>query len=194
MAMAWIWTFMVAASLVCGILTGRIGEVSAAALTGVRAAVDLIISIAGILCLWTGVLEVMNRSGLAEKLSRALYPVLSRLFPGCAGNAEAMRAISANVSANLLGLGNAATPYGIRAAGFLSRISGGLASDELCMLVVINSASLQIVPATAAGLRSAAGASAPFDILPAVWITTAAAAVAGIAAAKLFSHLGGKGR
>jgi spore maturation protein A len=119
------------------------------------------------------------------------HPALSRLFPAAPG-IRSKQAISLNVSANLLGLGNAATPYGVRAAGFLSRLSGGACSDDLCMLVVINSASLQIIPATVAGLRSAAGARAPFDILPAVWITTAAAALVGILSAKLFARLGKK--
>jgi spore maturation protein A len=180
---------MVAASLLCGILTGRINEITAAALTGVRDAAEFLISIAGIMCLWTGVLEVMNRSGLSKKLARVLNPILSKLFPGCSNRPDAMQAISANVSANLLGLGNAATPYGVRAAEILSGLSGGNASDDLCMLVVVNSASLQLIPATVAGIRQAAGAARPFDILPAVWITTACALFTGIGMAKLFARL-----
>ena len=157
MAMAFIWTIIVVISVLTGILTGRINEVSAAALQGVSAAVQLCISLAGIMCLWTGVLEVMTQSGLTEKLSKFLYPALSLLFPESAHRPEVMRAISANVSANLLGLGNAATPYGVKAAGLLSRLSGGVASNDLCMLVVINTASLQLIPATVAGLRRRGG-------------------------------------
>jgi len=190
MAMAYIWTFMVIVSIAAGMATGRIDEVSAAALEGVRAAVELCLSLAGIICLWTGVMEVMSRCGLAQKLSKLLHPALKRLFPGCADNSEAMQAISANVSANLLGLGNAATPYGVKAAGILSHLSRGRTSNELCMLVVLNSASLQLIPATVAGIRSAAGAEAPFDILPAVWMTTACAALVGIISAKFFAKMG----
>lgn len=190
MAMALIWTAIVVISVISGIMTGRTNEVSAAALEGVSAAVQLCISLAGILCLWTGVLEVMTQSGLTEKLSKRLHPLLSALFPASAGRPEVMQAISANVSANLLGLGNAATPYGVKAAGLLSRLSGGVASNDLCMLVIINTASLQLIPATVAGLRSAAGASAPFDILPAVWITSAASVAVGVCCAKILEKKG----
>ena len=95
--------------------------------------------------------------------------------------------IAANVSANLLGLGNAATPLGIQAARQMSRRTPGVASDELCMLVVCNTASIQLIPTTVAGVRQAAGCAAPFDILPAVWIASALSVCAGILAAKLLA-------
>ena len=111
-----IWTGMVVISILCGLATGRGPEVAAAAVEGTSAAVQLALSIAGMLCLWTGVMEVMRRSGLADKLSRLLGPILRRLFPQAARDAETMDSISANVSANLLGLGSAATPLGLEAA------------------------------------------------------------------------------
>ena len=193
MTMTVIWTGMVVISILCGLATGRGPEVAAAAVEGTSAAVQLALSIAGMLCLWTGVMEVMRRSGLADGLSRLLAPVLRRLFPQAAGDRAAMDSISANVSANLLGLGNAATPLGIRAARRMARGCGGTASDELCRLVVLNTASIQLIPATIASVRSAAGCAAPFDILPAVWLASVLSVAAGLSAAWLLSR-GGRAR
>ena len=189
MTMTIIWTGMVLVSLLCGLATGRGPEVASAAVEGAAAAVELCLSIAGMMCLWTGVMEVMRRSGLADGLSRLLGPVLGRLFPGAAREREAMDSISANVSANLLGLGNAATPLGIEAAKRLRRGRTGPASDELCMLVVCNTASIQLIPTTVATVRAAAGCEAPFDILPAVWLASALSVGVGILACKIFSRV-----
>ena len=189
MAMTAIWTGMVVLSLLCGLATGRGGAVAAAAMDGAAAGVGLCLAMAGPLCLWMGVMEIMRRSGLSEKLSRLLHPLLRRLYPDFAGDRKVMDAISANVSANLLGLGNAATPLGMEAARRMSRRSPGVASDALCMLVVCNTASIQLIPTTVAAVRSAAGAEQPFDILPAVWLSSALSVAVGIAAAKLCARL-----
>ena len=137
----------------------------------------------------SGVLEVMARSGMADGLSRLLRPVLRRLLPRAGGDSETLAALSANVSANLLGLGNAATPAGIRAAQRMAQGCGGTASHELCLLVVLNSASIQLLPTTVAGVRSALGSADPFDILPAVWTASLLSVLAGLAAAKLFARI-----
>ncbi len=187
--MSMLWTGMVAAAILCGLATGRGPEVAAAAMEGARAAVDLCLSIAGMLCLWSGVMEVMRRSGLSGQLSRLLRPVLGRLFPEAAGDRRIMDSISANVSANLLGLGNAATPLGIEAAKGLAKKSPGRASDGLCMLIVCNTASIQLIPTTVAAVRAAEGCAAPFDILPAVWLASGLSVCAGILACKLLSRL-----
>ena len=189
MTMAWIWTGMAVLSILCGLATGRGDLVAAAAVEGAQAAVELCVSIAGMLCLWTGVMEIMRRSGLAEGLSRLLRPVLSALFPQVSKDRGAMDSISANVSANLLGLGNAATPLGIEAVRRMERKSPGTASDAMCMLVVCNTASIQLIPTTVASVRAAAGSSSPFDILPAVWLASALSVGVGIAACKLFARI-----
>ena len=144
---------------------------------------------AGMLCLWMGVMEIMRRSGLTEKLSRLLRPALRLLFPQEAGDRAVMDSISANISANLLGLGNAATPLGIEAVRRMGRKSPGTASDAMCMLVVCNTASIQLFPTTVAAVRAAAGSRAPFDILPAVWLASALSVAVGIAACKLLARL-----
>ena len=191
MAMTVLWTGVVFVSVVCAIVFGNEGEVAAAAMAGAQAAVELGFSIAGMLCLWTGVMEVMHQSGLADKLSRLLRPILGKIFPDFTGDRETMDAISANVSANLLGLGNAATPLGIRAARRMALRSRGTASDGLCMLVVCNTASIQLIPTTVAAVRAAAGSAAPFDILPAVWLASALSVLAGVAACKLLARVWG---
>ena len=189
MTMAWIWTGMAVLSILCGLATGRGDLVAAAAVEGAQAAVELCVSIAGMLCLWTGVMEIMRRSGLAEGLSRLLRPVLSALFPQVSKDRGVMDSISANVSANLLGLGNAATPLGIEAVRRMERKSPGTASDAMCMLVVCNTASIQLIPTTVASVRAAAGSSAPFDILPAVWLASTLSVGVGITACKLFARI-----
>ena len=192
MAMAWVWTVMVAASLVCGLLTGNIDAVSNAALEGAQSAVELTVSMAGIMCLWSGVMEITAQCGLSALLARCFRPVLRRLLPQASKNDETLAALTANVSANLLGLGNAATPLGIRAARRMAVGCGGIASNELCLLVVLNTASIQLLPTTIASVRAAAGSAAPFDILPAVWLSSVLSVAAGLGAAALFSRLGGK--
>ena len=190
MAMAWVWTVMVVVSLVCGLATGRIDAVANAALEGAASAVELSISMAGIMCLWSGVMEVMKECGISAKLARAFRPILRKLLPESSRDEETLAAITANVSANLLGLGNAATPLGIRAARRMAVGCGGIASNELCLLVVLNTASIQLLPATIASVRAAAGSAAPFDILPAVWVSSVLSVAAGLAAAALLSRLG----
>ena len=190
MAMTVIWTGMTALSLLCALAMGNQGELASAALDGAASAIELGISMAGVLCLWMGVMEVMQRAGLAEKLARLLRPILRRLFPDFAGDRGTMDTIAANVSANLLGLGNAATPMGIRAACRMAQGTEGVASDELCRLVVLNTASIQLLPTTVASIRAVCGSAAPLDILPAVWVSPLLSVTAGLAAAKLLERLG----
>lgn len=181
-----IWVFMIFTSLISAIANGKISELSASVTDGAGAGISLILSIGGMIILWSSILEVMKRSGLLTKLSRLLRPVLCRLFPSAKNSPEVLDDISANVSANLLGLGNAATPAGIAAArGLYSLTENSYVSDDLCMLVVINTASLQLIPTTVAAIRSSLGAENPFDILPAVWIATAISQIFGIITAKL---------
>lgn len=187
MAMAWVWTGMVVLSLLFGILTGNLNAVANAALDGAASAVELSLSMAGIICLWCGVMEIMNTCGLSDRLAKLFRPVLRRLLPEASRDPETLAAVSANVSANLLGLGNAATPLGIQAARRMAQGCHGVASNELCLLVVLNTASIQLLPATVASLRAAAGCPSPFDILPAVWLSSILSVAAGLFSAYLFS-------
>ena len=190
MAMTWIWTGMVVLSLVFGLFTGNLDAVADAAMDGAASAVELSVSMAGILCLWSGVMEIMNVCGLSAGLARAFRPILRRLMPQASRDEKTLAALSANVSANLLGLGNAATPMGIRAACRMARGTEGVASDELCRLVVLNTASIQLLPTTVASIRAVCGSAAPLDILPAVWVSSLLSVAAGLAAARLLERLG----
>ena len=188
MAMAWIWTGMIAASVAYGLFNGTIGAVGNAAMEG-AAAVELCLSMAGIMCLWSGVMAVMKASGLMDGLSRLFRPVLTRLLPAACKDPDTLSALSGNVSANLLGLGNAATPLGIQAARRMAKGCGGTASNELCTLVVLNTASIQLLPTTVAGVRAALGSASAFDIVPAVWMASVLSVAAGLLAAKVLGWL-----
>lgn len=187
--MAIVWTLFVTASLVCGAVYGTLGDVTAAAMEGASAAVELTLSMAGALCLWSGVMVVMERGGLTEGLARLFRPLLRRILPQASRDPDTLAAVSANVSANLLGLGNAATPLGIRAAQRMAVGCGGTASDELCRLVVLNTASIQLLPTTVAAVRSAQGCTAPLDILPAVWLSSVLSVSAGLLMARLLQRV-----
>lgn len=187
MLMAYIWVGMLAVSVLYGCWAGAVAEVSAALMEGAAAAVELCLSIGGAVCLWTGVMELMRRSGLMESLSRLLRPLLRLIFPRSFADPDCAQALSANFSANLLGLGNAATPAGIRAVKRMSAL-GSAAENELCRLVVMNTASVQLLPATVAAVRAACGAADAFDILPCVWISSLVSVGAGLLTERLLER------
>lgn len=187
MVMSWIWTFFTLVSLVFAWLNGKGGELASSVMQGAQAGVTLAVSLAGSLCLWSGVGNLMEHIGLTDRLSRFLKPLLGRLFPGTRRDPALARDLSANICANLLGLGNAATPMGISAAKRMAR--GTAASDELCRLIVLNTASIQLIPANVAAVRVSLGCAAPFDILPAVWISSLCSAGLGLTAAWLLGKV-----
>ena len=133
-------------------------------------------------------MEVLNACGLSQKIAGCFHPLLHRLLPQASQDSETLAAVSANVSAHLLGLGTAATPLGIQAACRMARGCGGTASDELCLLVVLNTASIQLLPTTVASIRAAYGSAAPFDILPAVWVSSLASVTVGLLTARFLSR------
>ncbi len=189
MVMSWIFTGIVAISLVAAILFGRGSELAAAIPQGAQAGITLAISLAGSICLWTGVGSLMEKAGITGFLTKLLKPFLHRVFPSTKKNKHLGACLSTNICANFLGLGNAATPMGIQAAQQLAKQQNGIASNELCRLIVLNTASIQLIPATVAAVRVSLGCSTPFDILPAVWITSLCSAGLGLAAAFVLGRL-----
>ncbi len=183
MVMSWIFTGLLALSLAAAVITGRGQALGGAIAQGAQQGITLAVSLAGSLCLWTGLGRLMERSGITAALARLLSPVLKRLFPSTRRDSLLAGYLSSNMCANVLGLGNAATPMGIQAARRLAQGQNGVASDELCRLVVLNTASIQLIPATVAAVRAGCGCGQPFDILPAVWLTSLASAILGLAAA-----------
>lgn len=186
MVMSWVWTLILAISVVCAAILNRGSQLGAAVLSGAQSGITLTISIAGSICLWTGVGKLMEHAGITGMLSRLMRPLLNWIFPSSKKDKILSQKLSANISANILGLGNAATPMGIQAAQRLADPhKPGLATDELCRLIVLNTASIQLIPGNVAAIRASLGAGAPFDILPAVWITSICSASVGLTAAWL---------
>ena len=184
MVMSWIFTGMLFFSVLFAALSGHGGALSAAAVEGAQAGVTLALSITGAVCLWSGVGKLMEKIGVTAFLSRLLSPVLGRIFPSTKKDARLAGSLSANVCANFLGLGNAATPLGIAAVRRLKDPKEpALATDEMCRLIVLNTASIQFLPTNVAAVRSALGCASPFDILPAVWVSSLLSASLGVLAA-----------
>lgn len=187
MVMSWIWTAMVFLSLIFAFTTGKGAFLASAALEGAQAGISLGIAMAGAVCLWSGVGSLMSHTGITAALAKLLRPLLHRIFPSAKRDAALAGDLSSNICANFLGLGNAATPMGISAARRMKR--GDTATDELCRLIVLNTASIQLIPANVAAVRSSLGCTTPFDILPAVWITSICSAGLGITAAYLLGKV-----
>ena len=181
-----IWAAFLALSLMCGAASGRLADVTAAVGTGASEAVTLAIGIAGVMAFWSGMMELLRASGLAEKLAWLLQPVLRPLFGSAAADRQAMEAVSANVTANLLGLSNAATPLGLCAADRLYALAGRRgAPDPVLTLLTLNATSIQLIPSTVAAVRTACGAQAPFDIMLPVWGASAASVAAVLLCGRL---------
>ena len=190
MAMSIIWCVLTGAAFLFAAASGRADAVAAAALSGAGEGVQLAIALAGPMLLWSGFARVCENAGLTAKLARLLRPLLGRIFPKTRDDPAAFGSISANFIANLLGLGNAATPLGIEAVRRMREKSGSAqATDEMCRFIVLNTASVQLIPATVAAVRAGCGCSAPFDILPAVWVTSLGSVAAGLGAAAVFARL-----
>lgn len=192
MVMGMIWMVLVVTAVIAAALEGNLGALSPAVMEGASSAIRLALSLAGALCLWSALAKLMEKAGALRGLARVMRPVFRRLFPQASRDETAMGYLCANVSANLLGLGNAATPMGIAAVKRMQELAHTrTATDEMCRLIVMNTASIQLLPTTVAAVRASLGAAAPFDILPAVWITSALSVTAGLLAARLlrgFSH------
>lgn len=190
MVMSWIFTGIVLVSVIFAALLGNGSALSAAVTQGAQAGITLAISLAGSICLWTGVGKLMEAAGLTAKLSQLLRPLLHRIFPSTRTNAPLAGALSGNICANFLGLGNAATPMGIQAVRLMQNPNHpGVASHEMCRLIVLNTASIQLIPANVAAVRASLGCATPFDILPAVWVTSLCSAAMGLAAAFLLGRV-----
>lgn len=185
-----IWGSMILLSLAVSLFTGQLEQTAAAAVTGAGSGVETCFSLLGILCLWSGLSKIGERAGLIQFMSRLLQPVLKILFPKLEQTNPARGSIVMNMVANFLGMGNAATPLGIKAMQDLSRLNRNrsAASNEMCMLVVINTASIQLLPTTLISLRQAYGSSAPGEIIVPVWIVSICALFVGVSVAKLLER------
>lgn len=190
--MKWIFSGLILLSVVIGFARGDASAVSNAAVSACAEAVTLCITLCGIICLWSGIMRVAQRSGLTEIVAKGLSPILRLLFRGISPKGEAMQYIILNITANLLGLGNASTPFGIAAMRALEKEekSGEKATDNMILFVVLNTASLQLIPTTVAALRLQHGSANPMEILPAVWVVSVINALLTVSAAKVMGAVG----
>lgn len=187
MLMSWIFTIMVTISLVSALICGKGSQLAGGIIQGAQGGITLAISMAGGLCLWSGVGKLMEKCGITELISKLLRPLLIRIVPETKTDRKLSGVLSANICANFLGLGNAATPMGLQAARLLAK--DDRASDSFCRLVILNTASIQLIPVTVAAIRAGLGCRTPFDILPQVWLTSLAAAFVGLGSAWLLGKV-----
>jgi len=186
MVMGFVWAAMLLTSVIAAVCRHSLGVLTPAAMEGAQSAITLCVSLGGALCLWSGVARVMEHIGWIDRFGKWMRPIFRRLFPSTGRDAAALGYLTANVTANLLGLGNAATPMGIAAIKRMQTLSRTkTATDEMCLLIIMNTASIQLLPTTVAAVRASFGAASPFDILPAVWITSVLSVSAGLLAAKI---------
>ena len=180
--MNYIWAGMLIFSFITAVFFGNMQSLSDSITAAAENAVTIILELVGILMLWSGVMAVAEQAGLTQKISALLAPVLRRLFPDVPPESETGQAISMNITANLLGLGNASTPLGIEAMKRLYTESGkrDYATDNMIRFVVINTAALHVIPTTVAMFRQEFGSKVPMDILPAALLTSAAALSAAL--------------
>ncbi len=187
----YIWFGMIIIGIVVGVLNGRVEMVTQAAIDSSKSAVELCIGLLGIICLWTGLMGIAEKSGMVRRIASLVKPVMVFLFPGIPKNSPAIGAIVMNLVANFLGLGNAATPLGIKAMGELQKINPHkeTASNSMIMFLVLNTAAIQLVPATIIALRAALGSKNPGEIIVPIWIASMCATIAGVFAVKLISSV-----
>ena len=186
----YIWPAMIITSVIVSFFTGNIENTCTAALSGAADGVKLTIELCGAMCLWSGLMEIAERGGITGIFSRILSPVIKLLFPNIKSGSRAAHAVSMSMAANLLGMSNAATPLGLSAMTELQKtnLSQTSASDDMCMFVIINTASFQLIPATLIALRASCGSASPTEIIAPIWLTSFISLSLGIISAKIFQR------
>jgi spore maturation protein A len=183
----YIWLGMLIIGFVIGIINGRIEDVTKAAINSAGKAIELSIGLLGIMCLWTGLMGIAEKSGMIKIIAKIFRPLLKMLFPEIPKKHPAMGTIVMNLAANFLGLGNAATPLGLKAMADLQELNPrkDIATNAMCMFLVLNTSAIQLIPATVIAIRTDAHSANPAEIIITVWIASICATIAGITAVKL---------
>lgn len=183
----YIWGIIIIVSAVFGIFSGNADKMTNAFMEGADSAVNMTVSLLGIMCFWTGIMEIAENTGVTDLIGKILNPLVNFLFPKLKDN-EVKKAIVMNITANMLGMSNAATPLGLKAMERLKKYAKkNTATDDMCMFVVINTASIQIIPSTVIAIRQSAGSVNPTEIIPAVWLCSILALTVGVISAKINS-------
>ena len=189
----YVWSILLFIAVIASVFTGEITTLSDSVIKGAADSVELLLSITGIVAFWSGIMEVAEKSGLMQSLCNLFRPILSKVFNNASSNKKAMEYICSNITANMLGLGNAATPLGLKAMNELQKMnrSKNTASNDMITFVVLNTASLQILPTTLWAYRSAYGSTKPFEILPQIWLVSFLSLTIGLLFVRIMSKNSG---
>ena len=182
-----LWPIFIIVSVVYAILTGRVEQINNSIFESSASAVQLSITLLGTMCLWNGIMQIAQKTSLMNKMKKLLSPFMKILFPEIRKEEQAYTEISMNMVANILGLGNAATPLGLKAMKTLQKSNKEKEklSNSMAMFIIINTASIQLIPTTVIAIRSSLGSENPTGIILPVWIATITAAIAGVSMAKI---------
>ncbi len=182
-----IWPIFIIISFIYALITGNVEKVSNGIFDSASSAVELTLTFFGTICLWNGIMSIAKKTTLMSKLTKILQPAIKFLFPELKHNEQAKEEISMNVVANLLGLGNAATPLGLKAMENMQKENPkkDTLTNSMAMFIVLNTASLQLIPTNVIAIRSSLGSIAPSSIILQVWVATIIAAAVGITATKI---------
>lgn len=197
--MNYVWPVLILFSFAASIITGNVAELSNAVIQGGQNAVELLLRLVAMLCLWGGIMEIAQQAGITAAISKIMQPLMKHIFPKLKNEKYALEAISMNITANVLGLGNAATPLGLEAMRRLQLINGdtNTASNEMVVFVVMNTAAMHIIPTTVATMRGQYGSKSPMEIMPASILTSFCALTIAVVTAKIGNRIkprAGKGK
>lgn len=186
----YIWFGMIIISIIISFFNGNLDTVTKAIIDSSKSAIEMSIELLGIMCMWLGIMKIAEKAGMIEKISSMVRPLTSIIFSKVPSNHPAMGSMIMNIVANLMGLGNAATPLGLKAIGELQRLNPkkDTATDSMCMFLIINTCSIQLIPATLIAIRSAAGSQNPTSVITSIWISSFCAASIGIILAKIMEY------
>ena len=190
-----VWPIFIIISFSYAIFSGNVQNLNSSIFESIESAVNLSITMLGTMCLWSGIINIASNTSIIQKINKILKPIIKFLFPEIKENIKAQNEISMNMVANILGLGNAATPLGLKAMESLQKENKNKKelSDSMIMLIVLNTASIQIIPTTIIAIRSSLQSENPTSIIFPVWIATICAATAGIFVTKLLIKYSNKG-
>lgn len=186
-----LWPIFIIVSVFFSIILGNVKELNASIFQSTADAVNLCLTLLGTMCLWNGIMQIASKTSMIEKITKIIKPIMKILFPNIKKNSEIYNTISMNMIANILGLGNAATPLGIKAMELMQKENTDkkVLTNDMATFIVLNTASIQIIPTTVIAIRTSMGSEQPTAIIFPVWIATVCAAIAGMCAVKLFIKL-----
>ncbi|BED92905.1 MAG: spore maturation protein A [Candidatus Paraimprobicoccus trichonymphae] len=189
--MNYVWAFIMVISIICALITGRINLISSSLISGAENSIAFVVSLIGIMSFWTGLMKIAEASGLTNILAKVFMPILKFIFPEYTDNSSVLRAISMNLTANFFGLGNAATPFGLKAIKEMHELNNksDIASNGMITFMILNTAPLQLISTTLIAMQQKYGADNPFDILIFIWIISIASVTIGLIFSKIFQKL-----